>query len=574
LTRFTRLLKALGADELARRVGRSASTVRRWERAGAAPEAATDDLRTVERRRQAARVAAEARAAKAAKAREQKAKEEARRERERARAERERQRTPKALAQKAREKRKLEAEREKARARQKVERAADRAAERARQKAAEAAQEKARLAAEAAREKQKARRAAERAAERARQKAAEAAKEKARLAAEAARAKQKAERARQKAAAVAQEKARLAAEAARAKQKVERAEARKRKAAEDRAREKARKAAELAEKKARYEAEVARQKAKEEAEAARIARLEEIRRKRDEALEQARQRKSREKEEARIKDAAERERERFIGEEKKKRKLTGEEELKKRRREVAEACRLLDQNNTLIAEAIGVDEATIRRWMIQPPLKSEAFYRLRQVVSDMHTLFELMKLSGEVGALPKIVPGSGVREGRQTAGVYWTRGFMQMLTPNLIRSISKWIRSLTSRLGGQSFPLWQAVAMTSQFAIKSSVNFNEVGPKRTDRDYKTVFRQINHPKWGDFAHSRPAPTSLRTSAALAADDMVDRLTQMYESGMVKVFIHGVTVFSFRQRSLDEQRAWDTAGRKERKAAWKQSRKRK
>jgi hypothetical protein len=67
MTRLSRLLQALGAAELARRVGRSPATVRRWARAGA-PASARDDLRVVERRRDAARKAAAVRAERAEKA--------------------------------------------------------------------------------------------------------------------------------------------------------------------------------------------------------------------------------------------------------------------------------------------------------------------------------------------------------------------------------------------------------------------------------------------------------------------------------------------------------------------------
>jgi len=67
MTRISRLLQALGAAELARRVGRSPATVRRWARAGA-PASARDELRVVERRRDAARKAAAVRAERAEKA--------------------------------------------------------------------------------------------------------------------------------------------------------------------------------------------------------------------------------------------------------------------------------------------------------------------------------------------------------------------------------------------------------------------------------------------------------------------------------------------------------------------------
>jgi len=426
MTRLSRLLGALGPGELARRLGRSTSTVRRWSRSGKVPEEARDELRAVERRRQAARQAAHAR-----------------RERE-------------ANEARAREAKRREVEK---RARAKAEK---RAAEISRRKAEEAK-------------------------------------------AEALRRRDLAE-----------------------KKALEEASRRR---AEEAKRDLVAKARREAAAKAQAEAKRAREMAEARARAFELARLEKAAQARK-ALEAARQQR------------AER-----------------EAELKTRQGELVEACRLL-QNNRGIAEAVGVDEATIRRWMEKPPFKSEAFDRLRRLIGSLHILLELMKQAGEIKKLPKVRPGHGVRSGRRTEGVYWTKTFMGFLDPVTISSIGRWIRS-----HGGNYPFWQVAVVTSQYALRSDVEFSDAGPKNTTRDYKTIFFQVSAKKWGDFAAERIEPSAETKSPGAAADDIEMRLRTRSQSGIVQVFVHGVTLFAYRRRTPEEEKQWATRERRTRQESW-------
>lgn len=435
MTRLGRLLGALGARELARRLGRSPGTVQRWAKSGRVPEAAADDLRSVDRRRAAARAAARARKEQAEKQRrrqEELAKEKARRAEEKSRAE----------AKKERE-RKERAKREKSEK--------------------EASEKKRRE--EAARQEREKR--------------------------------EVAERARREAAKQAEEKARREAEA-----------------------------------KSRAEAEAKRK-----------------------ALEAAKEKKERERREKEDKKKHEAEKER---------RFKRIDELDRRRKVLEEACRLLTSNRS-IGEAIGVDEATVRRWMTDPPLKSAPFDKLEKLVASIHTLSELMKQAGEIEKLPTIQSGHGRRSGRKTDGVYWTRTFMSFLDPHLLKQIENWISGHKGR-----WPYWQGVAITSQYALRSDLNFKDVSDKDVkDRDYKTIYIQVGKAKWGDFASDRPEPTGQRGSAKEAAADLIHRLRQKMESGVVQVFVHGVTLFAYRRRTKDEEMKWSSTERQERHERWQE-----
>jgi chemotaxis protein histidine kinase CheA len=444
VTRLSRLLRALGARELARRLGRSPSTVQRWTRAGV-PAAAKDDLWAVDKRRAAARAAAKARQEKLAAA--QRAAAEKRAKAEKAAAEK------RAKAEKARK--------------EKVEREQAETKKRERAKAEKARKEKA--------ERERAR-------------------------------KEKAER-----------------------EKRERAEAERRRTEEiaRRAREKKEKAER--EEKARREAE-ARQRAEEE------------RKKRFEAEKKRKE------------------------EERKKKQVEQAEEVERRRKVLVEACKLMTSNRS-IADAIGVDEATIRRWMKGAPKKSPAFERLERLVLSVHTLAELMKQAGVVEHLPKVRSGHGRRSGRKTEGVYWTKAFMTVLDPESLKEIVKWV---AAHFG--NYPFWQAVAVTSQYALGSEIDFHALGPKSTDRDYKTIYVQLGGKgkrEWGDFAADRPEPTGQRRSATEAAADLKNRLGQRMQSGAVHVFIHAVTLFAYRRRTKEEETRWETTQRRQRREQWEQ-----
>lgn len=235
------------------------------------------------------------------------------------------------------------------------------------------------------------------------------------------------------------------------------------------------------------------------------------------------------------------------------------DERDRRRGILSEACRLLDGSNVTLAQATGVSEATVRRWMKDPPMQSAAYDRLEKVVEEIHTLLSLMKAAGEVESLPKIRPGSGRRSGKKTDGVWWTRAVMRRLTPAVLRDIVKWASSRP----GKFYPFWQVTLVTSQFAVHSGVDFDATSPKKTEKDYRTVIIQIGHQKWGDFAVFRPEPSSEKRSAGSAAQDLKERMTAKIEGGLVQVFVHAVTVFAYRRRSEAEASAWVTNERRER-----------
>lgn len=361
--------------------------------------------------------------------------------------------------------------------------------------------------------------------------------------------------------------ARARAEQARKQEaaKKRRAEAARRRREEKRATKKRE-----AEERAREERRRLVRQAAEQAKRERIKRLKQERKKK---LAEARQR-QKEKRRAEVEGRRARERarkeaakqrrkeERERRERRKREKVDKASERKRRLGRVAEACRLFENNNTIIAQAAGVNESTVRRWMYNPPLKSAAFDRLEKALDEIHTLLELLKLAGEKKKLPVIKPGEGTRSGRLTDGVYWTRAIMKRLSPLVIREIAQWVRSLPGK-----YPYWQVVTMTSQFALLPTTEFRDAGPKKTLPDYPTVFVQLEHGRWGDFAADRPEPSSETRSREAAARDIRKRLTARLESGLVQVFVHGVTVFAYRRRSKKEQSTWATEQRQERMQQW-------
>jgi hypothetical protein len=366
--------------------------------------------------------------------------------------------------------------------------------------------------------------------------------------------------------------------AARAAAQARSAQARKEEAARERRREAARQRREKKraererdkKKRAREERQRLIREAKEREKKERLQRLKEERKR---ALREARDKqKQKRREEAQARRARERarkealkrrrEEERKRREAEKVKKVEKKDERKRRLRRMAEACRLFDNNNTMIAQTAGVDESTVRRWMYDPPLRSKGFFFQDTATTEIHTLLELLKLAGEKDKLPVVRPGEGERSGRKIEGVYWTRAIMQRLTPSVIREIGKWVRSLRGR-----YPYWQAVVVTSQFAMLPTTEFRDAGPKKTTTDYPTVFVQLKHGRWGDFAADRPEPSAEARSQGGAAKDIQERLTARLESGLVQVFVHGVTVFAYRRRTKKEQSAWATEQRQERMKQW-------
>lgn len=241
-------------------------------------------------------------------------------------------------------------------------------------------------------------------------------------------------------------------------------------------------------------------------------------------------------------------------------KAQGSAEFKERLAVMREALRLFEDVKT-IAEGANVSAATIRRWMTAPPLTGEPFERLREMVETVHRFLHLMKLAGEVGKLPVVRPGRGVRSGRRTEGVYWTRAFLRSLTVEAVGAIAAWIRSHAG-----NYPYWQAAVVTSQYALSSSADF-DVGPKITPYNYKTVFVQLEDKNWGNFAVERIEPSAETTSPGSCARNITERLMAKIESADVQVFVHGVTLFAYRRRSEAEERRWATDERRKRTEAW-------
>jgi len=335
-------------------------------------------------------------------------------------------------------------------------------------------------------------------------------------------------------------------------------------------------------KKAREEKLRAAKEAQKEAE--RKARLAKVKAARDKALAEARKkaRESRrhaaESEKLRRLEAAERKKREAQAEkeaaekaaaQKTEKKLSETNEKARRILRLAEACRLFGDNNMGIAQIVGVDEATIRRWMVDPPLKSQAWDRLEMSLDEIHTLLELMKVAGEEDVLPITSIGSGVRSGKKTEGVYWTRLVKRRLNREVVKDIVQWVR----KRPGKFFPLWQVVLLTSQFAVHPSVDFQDASPKKTDRDYKTIVLQIGHKKWGDFAVERWEPTPETSSRDAAARAITEVMNAKLTSDMVQVYVHSATVWAYRRRSDEEGIAWQGKQRKKREKvkSWKKKR---
>lgn len=224
-----------------------------------------------------------------------------------------------------------------------------------------------------------------------------------------------------------------------------------------------------------------------------------------------------------------------------------------------EACRLLDDSNVKLAGVAGVSEASIRRWMVSPPIKSEAFGRLVKMVEEVHLFLELMKQAGEVGVLPKFRSGAGRRAGKKTEGVWWSKLVMRRLTTDVFKEIVKWVEERP----GKFYPFWQVVLTTSQFA-RPGTSLDDTSLKITGKKYETVVLQLGNERWGDFAVFRRESSAESRSAKAASRNIADRMKAKMEGG-VNVFIHGVTVFAYRRRSKAEMRAWVQARREEREA---------
>jgi hypothetical protein len=194
---------------------------------------------------------------------------------------------------------------------------------------------------------------------------------------------------------------------------------------------------------------------------------------------------------------------------------------------------------------------------------------------ELGTLNELIKASGEVGVLPTVRTHDKPRSGPRTEGHQWTRRFSRMLSDEVLEKMAGWVRSLRGKR-----PLWQIVVTTSQLALAPTVDFG-VPARRGAPRYKTVQVQLpgpggrgKHPRSGDFAAEHQQPTAAHPSREGAVGEMVSDMQRLLLEAMLKVFVHGVTVYNYRRRTERERRAFESAERRKREKRWKRKRARK
>ena len=221
----------------------------------------------------------------------------------------------------------------------------------------------------------------------------------------------------------------------------------------------------------------------------------------------------------------------------------------------------------VVAKSLKIREATLTRRLIEgiPPSPKEKVAELfreleseaQTSVDDEQTFLELMKLAGETGKLPNVRSGEGIRSGKKTQGYRYTKRFARELGLNgkLLRDIESWVVGLSKR-----YPLWQVVGIVSLYARDPSIDLDRRDP--TGRIYPTVYYQTKHQKAGDFALDTKVTSFAATNLSNVFLDFEDKMIALLQNGMVKVHVHGVTVFNYRRRSEKEERTVETAKRKE------------
>lgn len=229
-----------------------------------------------------------------------------------------------------------------------------------------------------------------------------------------------------------------------------------------------------------------------------------------------------------------------------------------------------------LAKRLRVHRSTIYRWLAEGlPRKArkrkkvvkKKIERVRRVSAaekkkseeELATFRRLMKLAGEAGVMPVVRSGDRTRSGRRTQGHQWTRSIKRELSPEVILEMLAFLRSIEAR-----YPLWQIAAVTSQFAVMPSADF---GGKHGKPDYKTVVLQLKHKKAGDFAVERVEP-SREGSRAEVLEDFKSRMETILERKVVRVFVHGVTVFNYLRRTKKEEGEWATRERQKRHFVYK------
>lgn len=218
-----------------------------------------------------------------------------------------------------------------------------------------------------------------------------------------------------------------------------------------------------------------------------------------------------------------------------------------------------------LAKSLGVTVGALRGWIVKgipiPPAERVArlAHDLRQAktrsLDEQGTFAELLKRAGEVKKLPEIRTGQGVRSGKATQGYRYTRRIARELKPDgaVLEDILAWTVGLQKR-----YPLWQIVSVVSLYALDSRIDLDR--RDSSGKMYSTVFFDLKHPKAGDFAIDTKVTSFAGTDKASVVDNWESKMWSLLQDGMVKVFVHGVTMFNYRRRSSKERSGRETSRR--------------
>jgi hypothetical protein len=240
---------------------------------------------------------------------------------------------------------------------------------------------------------------------------------------------------------------------------------------------------------------------------------------------------------------------------------------------VAELVAFFEGKVAEVAKAVGAAPATLRAWTKtggSGPIAERilALHATEKKAAEERQVFaELMKIAGEVGVLPTVKSGDQERSGKKTEGWRWDYRVNRALSTETIAMMVRLANGTPKK-----FPLWQIAVVTSQYALSPRADFG-LPPRPGSPNYKTVIVQLKHVKTGEFAVEHVQPTAERRSLEAVVAEMVEDFTSLLDSGEVKVFVHGVTVFNYRRRSRREQQRYETEQRKERERKWKKKQKR-
>lgn len=244
-----------------------------------------------------------------------------------------------------------------------------------------------------------------------------------------------------------------------------------------------------------------------------------------------------------------------------------------------------------LAEAFGVTRATLRRW-VNRGITSTAARGAKKVAvrkalasaeaqsrEDEKTFIRLMKKSGNIERpsdpkrtgppqkqkflLPRIRTGEGRRSGKLTAGYQWTLGIHREVTADVLREYEEWASKLPRK-----YPWWQSVAVTSQYALRSSKQF---------AGYKSrvmLIQFAGEPTSGNFQVAAEVPTPRSHDKRTVIRSQVKLIKDALEDGLLRMFVHAFTVFNYRMRTEREVMEFASRQRRERelRAAKKATRK--